>query len=157
MNISYLRAAAATAAAAVALGVAAPAATAAEARHASVAVASQAPVPLTAQQARSVLASPELRPHLTVHAQADLQAVAQGDTTPQIQQSAASAAAKAALAVLKKAGGKVWAGAKSAAAKGFTAFKKWLDGLAWYHPVRLAIAALGTEGVKQLINLINNS
>ncbi|MFI5803679.1 hypothetical protein [Streptomyces sp. NPDC051561] len=152
MNISHLRAAAATATIAVALGVAAPAASAAETRHTRAPAAS-----LTANQAQSVLASPELRPHLTAPAQANLQAVAQGATTPQIQKSAASAAAKAALAVLKKAGGKVWAGAKSAAAKGFTSFKKWMDGLPWYHPARLALAALGTEGIKQLINLINNS
>ncbi|GAA3491954.1 hypothetical protein [Streptomyces cremeus] len=157
MNISHLRVAAATVAAAVALGVAAPAATAAQARPAAVPATAVAPAPLTADQARSVLDSPELRPHLGVRARTDLRAVAGGDAAPQIQRSAASAAAKAALAALKKAGGKIWSGAKSAAAKGYTAFKKWMDDLPWYHPVRLALAALGTEGIKQLINLINNS
>ncbi|WP_189825725.1 hypothetical protein [Streptomyces finlayi] len=154
MNISHLRVAAATVAAAVALGVAAPAATAAQARPAA---ASATVAVLTADQARTVLDSPELRPHLSTQAQTELRAVAAGEAAPQLQRSAASAAAKAALAALKKAGGKVWSGAKSAAAKGFTAFKKWMDDLPWYHPVRLALAALGTEGIKQLINLINNS
>ncbi|GAA3026943.1 hypothetical protein GCM10020229_42840 [Kitasatospora albolonga] len=155
MKTRHLRIAAATALAAVAIGVAAPAANAAD--HTRTSAASTAPVTLTAPQARAVLASPELRPHLDATDRTLLRAVADGNATPELQRGAASSAAKAALAALKKAGGKLWSGAKSAAAKGYPAFKQWLDGLPWYHPVRIAIAALGGEGIKQLIDLINNS
>ncbi|MFE0173236.1 hypothetical protein ACFWZ2_13020 [Streptomyces sp. NPDC059002] len=152
MNRKQLQIGAATAMAAVALGVAAPAASAVE--RARTATTSTAPVELSAAQAEQILASPELRPHLGGDAQVLLQAVAEGDTRPEIQRGAVDSAAKAAFGLIKKAGGKVLSGAANAAKKGVPAFKKWADGLAWYHPVRLAVAALGGEAVKQLVSML---
>ncbi len=152
LNRKQLQIGAATVMTAVALGAAAPAASAQDSVHTARTVV--APAALSAAQAQHILSSPQLRPHLSGTGQALLQAVAGGDTRPEIQQGAVSSAAKAAFGLIKKAGGKVLSGASNAAKKGVPAFKKWADGLAWYHPVRLAVAALGGEGVKQLVSLL---
>ncbi|MFJ6694936.1 hypothetical protein ACIQM4_02525 [Streptomyces sp. NPDC091272] len=154
LNHKQLQLGAAAVIAAVALGAAAPAASAQESVHTARTVGAPAGMSAAQAQAQHILSSPQLRPHLSGTGRALLQAAAGGDTRPEIQRGAVNSAAKAAFGLIKKAGGKVLSGASNAAKKGVPAFKKWADGLAWYHPVRLAVAALGGEGIKQLVSLL---
>ncbi|MEW2029688.1 hypothetical protein AB0901_04055 [Streptomyces roseifaciens] len=152
MNSKSLRIAAATVMAAVALGVAGPAASAAEANRAPAAqsVVTQAPQ-LTADQARQLLASPELSAELGAEGRAAVQAVADGQASPGVAASAASRAGKAIIDLIKKQGPAFFKKAVEAAKKGTSAFNKWVSDLPWWHPVRLAIAAGGTDVIEWVI------
>ncbi|MCP3817938.1 hypothetical protein NLX86_07260 [Streptomyces sp. A3M-1-3] len=150
MNRHTIRVATATAIAAIAIGTAG---TAAHAATAPQPLAQTAPA-LTSGQARTLLATPELASQLSADEQRTVNAVASNKASQVEARSAASSAAKAAFALIKKQGGKFYDSAVSAAKKGSKSFVKWAGDLKWYHPVRLAVSALGGYGVDQLIKLL---
>ncbi|MFI2077512.1 hypothetical protein [Streptomyces triculaminicus] len=152
MNQKSLRISAATVMAAVALGVAVPAATAAESHRAPAAqsVAMQTSE-LTASQVRQLLASPEIVAELDAEGRAAVQAVADGQAAPGVAAGAASSAGKAIINLIKKQGPAFFKKAVEAAKKGTGAFNKWATDLPWWHPVRLAIAAGGTDVVEWVV------
>ncbi|MGW1076449.1 hypothetical protein [Streptomyces sp. NPDC002537] len=152
MNRKTLRISAATAMAAVAFGIAAPAASAADVNRAPAAQSAPAAQPeLSAAQARQLLATPEISAELQGEGRAAVEAVAEGETSPRVKRSAASSAGKALLNAIKKQGPKFYKSAVNAAKGGTKSFKKWVDGLAWYHPVRIAIAASGADAIDWVV------
>ncbi|MBH1939074.1 hypothetical protein I5Q34_33265 [Streptomyces sp. AV19] len=153
MNPKSLRIASATVMAAVALGVAVPAASAADTPRAATAQSVAVSTPgLTASQARQMLASPEITAELDANGRAAIQAVADGQATPGVANSAASSAGKAIINLIKKQGPAFFKKAVAAAKKGTGAFNKWVGDLPWYHPVRLAISAGGTDVIEWVMD-----
>ncbi|WP_206506686.1 hypothetical protein [Streptomyces chrestomyceticus] len=148
MNRNTLRMSAATVMAAVTFGIAAPAAIATEASSPS---ASQT---LSAPQARQLLALPEISAELGQEGRAAVKAVADGTASDAQTRGAASNAAKALINLIKKQGGAFFKKAVDAAKKGTASFKKWAEGLPWYHPVRLAVAASGADVLDWIVKQI---
>ncbi|MFI1801220.1 hypothetical protein ACH427_28280 [Streptomyces sp. NPDC020379] len=152
MNKNHIRMAVATAVTAIALGIAAPAANAAGTQSASTTRSVSVAQPeLTASQARQLLQSPEFSSELSAEGRALVEAVAEGDSSPRVTRGAASSAGKAIIAAIKKQGPKFFDAAVKAAKGGAGSFKKWADGLSWYHPVRILIAASGADAIDWVV------
>lgn len=120
MKRTTLRASATTALAAVAFAIGAPAASAveyhrSEARAAATVQTGQPA--LSADEARALLAAPELRGELAPAARADMQAVADGTATQRQQRASAASAGKALWNLIKKAGPSIAKAAKKVAGK----------------------------------------
>ncbi|MFB8782633.1 hypothetical protein VSS38_23305 [Streptomyces albogriseolus] len=92
---------------------------------------------LTAAQARALLADPAVSAELKAQDTTSLRAVAAGTATDVQARGAVGGAAKALFNLLKKHGGKIYSGAVKAAKGNWGKFRSYMDGLPWYHPVRL--------------------
>ncbi|MFI6009501.1 hypothetical protein ACIBAG_11830 [Streptomyces sp. NPDC051243] len=154
MTRNTLRMAAVSAMAAVALGSGAALAQAAEANH--VRTASTAEVSLSAAQARTFLANPTVKAELSTQDVQSVRAVADGKATKAQTRGAASSAVKALYNLLKRHGGKLYDDAVKAAKSGWGKFRGYMNGLPWYHPVRIAWVAAGGEVQYALWSYINS-
>ncbi|MFD9791610.1 hypothetical protein ACFWXK_11745 [Streptomyces sp. NPDC059070] len=156
MNSKNLKISAAAVMAALALGVAAPMATASEARPAAVSSAAD----LRSQElnpalARQILGTPALAGQLTAAERADLRTLAELGEGPTVQpRSLGGSAAKAAWALIKKAGPAMVNGAKKAASKGVDGVKQWAKGLSWSSPIRWAVGQLPAWAIEELIRYL---
>ncbi|MDT6986608.1 hypothetical protein ACFSUJ_18350 [Streptomyces lusitanus] len=155
MTRNTLRLAAVSAVAAVTVGAGASLAQASQAT-ASARPAASSQVTLSAADARAVLANPTVSAQLTAGDTASLRAVANGTATDVQARGAVGAAAKALYKLLKKHGGKVYNGAVKAAKSNWGKFRSYMDGLPWYHPVRIAWVAAGAEAQYQLYSYIRS-
>ncbi|MFI9314049.1 hypothetical protein ACIG0B_12395 [Streptomyces althioticus] len=153
MTRTTLRLAAVSAVAVLAVGAGASLAQAAEATASAPAAVSSAPA-LTAAQARALLADPAVSAELNARDTTSLRAVADGTATEVQAPGAVGGAAKALFNLLKKHGGKVYSGAVKAAKSNWGKFRSYMDGLPWYHPVRIAWVAAGAEAQYQLYTYI---
>jgi hypothetical protein len=85
-----------------------------------------------------------------------LRAGAAGTATDVQARGAVGGAAKALFNLLKKHGGKIYSGAVKAAKGNWGKFRSYMDGLPWYHPVRIAWVAAGAEAQYQLYTYIRS-
>ncbi|SDO07499.1 hypothetical protein SAMN04487981_108146 [Streptomyces sp. cf386] len=154
MTRNTLRMAAVSAMAAVTLGAGAGLAQASEATHARTASATE--VSLSAAQARTFLASPTVKAELSAKDTQSVRAVADGKATKAQNRGAASSAVKALYNLMKRHGGKLWDDAVKAAKSGWGKFRGYMNGLPWYHPVRIAWVAAGGEVQYALWSYINS-
>jgi hypothetical protein len=111
---------------------------------------------LTAAQARALLADPAVSAELKAQDTTSLRAVAAGTATDVQARGAVGGAAKALFNLLKKHGGKIYSGAVKAAKGNWGKFRSYMDGLPWYHPVRIAWVAAGAEAQYQLYTYIRS-
>ncbi|MEV6649231.1 hypothetical protein [Streptomyces sp. NPDC051219] len=156
MNRSTLRMAAVSAMAAVTLGAGAGLAQASETGHTNKSSVRTAQATLTAPEARALLANSAIVAELPAKDAKSLRAVANGTATEVQARAGIGSAAKALFNLLKKHGGKVYDDALKAAKGGWGKFRSYMDGLAWYHPVRIAWIAAGAEAQYQLYTYIRS-
>lgn len=154
MNRNTLRLAAVSALAAVTLGTGAGLAQASEATQARTAAAAE--VTLSAAQARTLLANPAVKAELSAQEVQSVRAVADGSATKAQTRGAVSSAVKALYNLMKRHGGKLYDDAVKAAKQGWGKFRSYMNGLAWYHPVRIAWVAAGAEAQYQLYTYIRS-
>ncbi|MEY9992545.1 hypothetical protein ABIE67_004577 [Streptomyces sp. V4I8] len=154
MNRNTLRMAAVSALAAVALGTGAGLAQASEADRAR--TAATAEVTLSAANARALLANRAVMAELKAGDAQSVRAVADGTASKAQSRAAIGSAAKALYNLLKRHGGKLFDDAVKAARSGWGKFRSYMDGLAWYHPVRIAWIAAGAEAQYQLYTYIRS-
>lgn len=154
MTRNTLRMAAVSAMAAVTLGAGAGLVQASEATHARTASATE--VSLSAAQARTFLASPTVKAELSAKDTQSVRAVADGKASKAQTRGAASSAVKALYNLMKRHGGKLWDDAVKAAKSGWGKFRGYMNGLPWYHPVRIAWVAAGGEVQYALWSYINS-
>lgn len=112
--------------------------------------------PVSAADARAILANPDFTAELDAADVRSIQAVADGTATEVQARGAIGSAAKALYKLLKKHGGKVFEGAKKAAQASWGKFRSYMDSLPWYHPVRIAWIAAGGEVQYQLYSYIRD-
>ncbi|MFI5803677.1 hypothetical protein [Streptomyces sp. NPDC051561] len=136
MNRQKIRIAAASALAAVAFGVAAPAAQAAESGRITASAASVQYAD-AARLATLITANPAA----ATNGEAGLNAAAVAELQDQQQVLRASAKVEAAKALLKKSGS-LLKGAVKAAKKGADSYRKWVDSLSNFNPVKWTLKAL---------------
>jgi hypothetical protein len=153
MNRNTLRMAAISAVAAVSLGAGAGLAQASEATTRPAATANGQFGPT---EARALLSNPAVAAELRSADARSLRAVADGTATEAQTRSAIGGAAKALFKLLKKYGGKIYNGAVKAAKAGWSKFRSYMNGLPWYHPVRVAWVAAGAEAQYQLYTYIRS-
>ncbi|AWW39185.1 hypothetical protein ADL00_24230 [Streptomyces sp. AS58] len=153
MNRSTLRLAAVSAVAAVTLGAGAGLAQASQAAEARPAA---APAALSAADARALLTNPAVKAELKAEDTRALRAVADGTASKAQSRAAISGAVKALFNLMKRHGGKLWDDAVKAAKSGWGKFRSYMNGLSWYHPVRIAWVALGAEAQYQLYTYIRS-
>ncbi|MER6390489.1 hypothetical protein ABT236_18705 [Streptomyces sp. NPDC001523] len=154
MNRNTVRIATVSALAALTLGAGAGLAQASEAPQARPAATAQAT--LSASDARALLANPAVSAELKAEDAQTLRAVANGTATEVQARAAIGGAVKALFNLLKKYGGKILSGAYNAAKAGWGKFRSYMDGLPWYHPVRIAWVAAGAEAQYQLYTYIRS-
>ncbi|ELS55003.1 hypothetical protein [Streptomyces viridochromogenes] len=154
MKRNTLRLAAVSALAAVTLGTGAGLAQASETTHARTAAAAE--VTLSAADARALLANRAAVAGLNAADVQSVRAVADGTATKAQTRGAASSAVKALYNLMKRHGGKLYDDAVKAAKKGWTKFRSYMNGLPWYHPVRIAWVAAGGEVQYALWSYINS-
>ncbi|MFE0644247.1 hypothetical protein ACFW2Y_21945 [Streptomyces sp. NPDC058877] len=147
--------AAVSAVAAMSLGTGASLAQAAEAANTARPAAASQPT-LSASDARALLANPALKAELKAEDARALQAVANGTASGVEARGIVGGAAKGLYNLLKKHGGKIYSGAVNAAKSGWGKFRGYMNGLPWYHPVRIAWVAAGGEVQYQLYTYIRS-
>ncbi|MDN3023256.1 hypothetical protein [Streptomyces sp. S.PB5] len=129
---------------------------AAEERAEAAAAAAAAKASLSAADAGAFLAHTELAAELSAADTESMRAVAEGRATELQARGVVGSAAKALYKLIKKHGGKVFDDAVKAAKRGWSKFRSYMDGLAWYHPVRIAWVAAGGEVQYQLYSYIRS-
>ncbi|MEU9732538.1 hypothetical protein [Streptomyces sp. NPDC048002] len=146
--------AAISAMAAVTLGAGAGLAQASEATQARTGAAAEVTMP--AADARALLTNRAIKAELTAKEVQSVRAVADGTATERQTRGVVGSAAKALFNLMKKHGGKLYDDAIKAAKGGWGKFRSYMDGLNWYHPVRIAWVAAGAEAQYQLYSYIRS-
>lgn len=111
---------------------------------------------LSASEARALLGNSAFTAELTAKDAKTLRAVADGKATRAQSSFVLGGAARGVIALMRKHGGKLWSGAVSAAKKGWGKFHAYMNGLAWYHPVRVAYVAAGGEVQYQIFKYLHS-